>query len=236
MAKPTTHVLLIIDMSGSMWANADDVRGGINSYVQNLRDDTARKYRLTAVVFDTAVETLCQAAKLSEVPELTEANYTPRGLTALLDAVGATICDLQRSVSLGDDDRVLVVVQTDGRENASHEWSAGQVAALIGKAQGTGKWDFVYMGADHDAWQQADSIGIQRSHTVSTSRTGMTSKAMYDSLGATTRGYARGATSGADIAAAASAAGGVVDAASGCTPTDSGYAAADTGGGCDAAG
>lgn len=211
MGKPTTHVLFITDMSGSMGSIADDVRGGFNSYVTDLRQDSDRRYRLTAVVFDDVVERLCDAAKLADVPVMTSKNYQPRGMTALLDAVGRTVVGFDASVSLGGDDRVLVVVQTDGAENASREYRTKDVSKLISEHEATGKWSFVYLGVGAGSWQQAGGMGFASGSTVTLDQGGLAAKSTYASLSTTTRGYSRGMTTGDDIAVAvASASGGTV--------------------------
>jgi len=166
VGKPTTHVLFITDMSGSMTRIADDVRGGFNAYVADLRKDTDRKYRLTAVVFDDVIETLCTASKLGEVPPMTGDNYRPRGMTALLDAVGRTVVTFDLAMTPADDDKVLVVVQTDGAENASREYTREAVAGLIKEREATGKWSFVYLGVGADSWRQAGGMGFASGSTV----------------------------------------------------------------------
>lgn len=211
VGKPTTHVLFITDMSGSMSSIADDVCGGFNAYVADLRTDGDRRYRLTAVVFDDVVETLCSAAKLGDVPEMTGSNYRPRGMTALLDAVGRTVVSFDGSVSLGADDKVLVVVQTDGHENASREYKREAVAKLIADREATGKWSFVYLGVGAGSWAQAGGMGFASASTVTLDQGGLAAKSTYASLSHTTRGYSRGTTTGGDVAAAvASASGGSV--------------------------
>lgn len=209
--KPTTHVLFITDMSGSMASIADDVRGGFNAYVADLRADSERRYRLTAVMFDDVVERLCSAAKLPDVPEMTSKNYRPRGMTALLDAVGRTLVDFDASVSLSADDRVLVVVQTDGAENASREYRRADVSKSIKEREATGKWSFVYLGVGADSWMQAGGMGFASASTVTVDQSGLAANSTYSSLSHTTRGYSRGTTTGADVAVAvAGASGGTV--------------------------
>lgn len=165
--RPTTHALLIWDMSGSMYSLAEDVRGGFNEYVAGLRASDGR-YRLTVTLFDNHIEPLCVAAKLRDVPSLTADNYRPRGTTALLDAIGKTVTQFEAATTFGEDDRVLVVVQTDGHENASTEWSKASIAELIRDREKTGAWTFVYLGAGVDAWSQAGGIGFSAATTVRT--------------------------------------------------------------------
>lgn len=200
-SRPTTRVLFVTDMSGSMSNVADDVRGGFNSFVDTLRADTKAQYRLTVMLFDDQFEFLCTDTALADVPVMDHSNYTPRGRTALWDAVGHTVTRFERSAKLGDGDRVLVVVQTDGGENASTEFSGHSVSALVKEREAGGKWSFLFFGADIDAWAEASRMGFRRSQTVNTSSTGASTRAAYRSLARGTRKFSMGA-SGQSVARA----------------------------------
>lgn len=193
MSKPTTHVLFVTDMSGSMQPLAKDVRGGFNTYVGDLRNDDKR-YRLTVTLFDDQFETLCVNAKLPDVPVMDESNYAPRGMTALLDAVGKTVTGFESRVTLGEEDRVLVVVQTDGHENHSREYNRDQIAAMVKQREASGKWSFMFLGAGIDAWAQAQGMGFDRGSTISTAATSAGTHSTYSGLSAATRSYSRGAS------------------------------------------
>ncbi len=205
----TTHVLLITDMSGSMAGLADDVRGGFNSYIADLRADTDVDYRLSVTLFDTEFIELCKAAPLADVPALDETNYRPRGMTALLDAVGMTVNGFDRG-QLGDDDRVLVVVQTDGHENSSREYRRDQIADLIKSREAGGKWSFIFLGAGPDTWQQAAGMGFARDATVSVAADSKSTAGTYSGLSGATRSYSRGGTRADVSGLVATAAGGFV--------------------------
>lgn len=212
MSRPTTHVLLITDMSGSMGLLAADVRGGFNSYIDELRADTDGKYRLSVTLFDTSFMSLCTAARLRDVPALTEANYRPRGMTALMDAVGKTIAEFEAATTLGAADRVLVVVQTDGAENSSREFTREHIAALIKEREATGRWSFVFLGAGPDTWRQAERMGFSGASTVSLDSSAQATQGSYSGLATATRSYSRGGSAADSAAAVAAAAGGRVPA------------------------
>jgi len=199
VTKPTTHVLLITDMSGSMQSLATEVRGGYGGYLDQLAADGG-KYRLTVTVFDTEFISLCTAAKLADTPRLTDVNYAPRGMTALLDAVGKTVAEFESRTKLGDGDRVLVVVQTDGQENASQEFTGAQITELIKTREATGKWTFVYLGAGADAWGQGERLGM-RSVNVAAGAAG--TQASYAGLATASGLYSRGASAGETVSALA---------------------------------
>jgi hypothetical protein len=197
MTKPTTHVLLITDMSGSMTNLADDVRGGYNGYLDQLAADGG-KYRITSTLFDTEFIPLDVTAKLKDATRLTATNYRPRGGTALRDAIGLTVTKFETGTTLGSDDRVLVVVSTDGHENSSREYGAGQIKTLIADREATGTWTFVYLGAGPNAWGQGEQLGMR---SVNTAATGAGTQASYAAMATASGLYSRGATSAETVEA-----------------------------------
>jgi hypothetical protein len=199
MTKSTTHVLLITDMSGSMGNLAEDVRGGFNTYLDSLAADGGR-YRLTVTLFDTEFIPLCTAAKLADTPRLNRDNYWPRGMTALLDAVGKTVAEFESGTKLGEGDRVLVVVQTDGQENSSREFTGVQIAELIKTREATGRWAFIYLGAGADAWGQGEKLGMR---SVNTAATAGGTQSSYVGLASASKSYSRGASASETVSALA---------------------------------
>lgn len=189
----TTHVLLITDKSGSMAPVQDDVREGYNSYLDNLSTD-AENWSITSVLFDSSVFTLCTAADVAGAPRLTRDNYMPDGFTALLDAVGSGVTNLENELTLGKDDKVLVVIQTDGAENASREWSFSKVRDLIQRLDGHNGWGFLFIGQGPGAWDAGHRLGTM--HVNSSAGSGST-RTSYTTMSAATRSYAGGQSMGA---------------------------------------
>lgn len=193
---PTTHVLLVIDRSGSMHKVADDVRGGYNAYLDSLIRDLNVQYRVTVALFSGECpedyRLLVSGRDPAAAPRLDEHNYQPGGMTALLDAVGRTIDEFERSTDLAEGDRVLLVVQTDGRENRSREYSQGEIKSMIQKREATGIWGAIFMGAGPDTWQQAGGMGFSSTVSYDTEGTrdsyaGMTRMSAAFSRGGTSR-------------------------------------------------
>lgn len=193
--KPTTtHVLMVVDMSGSMSALAADVRGGFNEYVASLRADTEMDYRLTVTLFDTEFIPFEVDTPVGDVTEMTEKNYRPRGGTALNDAIGNTINTFDaKHGKVKKHERVLMVIQTDGYENSSREFQHHQVKALIAAKEQTGRWGFIFLGAGPDAWQQGNSYGLGSS-TLRTAHTSAGTSATYSGLATASGTYSRGGT------------------------------------------
>ena len=154
-------ISFIADMSGSMTGLTDDVRGTINGFVADQIDQPGEAF-FTLTVFDTVVETPFDAVPVEEMPEVTTEHYKPRGLTALLDAIGQTVRSTEEAVAELNPDQVLFVVMTDGHENASKEWKKDQIVELLREKQEheTDPWQVVFTGADIDVWGEASDLGI----------------------------------------------------------------------------
>jgi len=143
----------LLDCSGSMETCWDDVLGGFNAFVKE-QDPNGE---LTLVQFDHEYQVTFRGVKMAEVLPLTRQTYKPRGSTALLDAIGQFV----KSVASAH----TVVIFTDGLENASKTYTKAHIKDLIEDRQRNG-WNFVYMGANQDAFSEAGSMGISPTHTM----------------------------------------------------------------------
>ena len=166
MRQDLTDITLVVDRSGSMAACQGDAEGGINALVkeQAAQDGAAV---LTLVQFDTQYEFVHTAMPIKDVPAY---KLHPRGLTALLDAVGQAINQAgERFEKMDEKDRpglVVFAIVTDGRENASLEFTLDQIKGMIDRQKGDFQWKFMFLGADASAFAQAGGMGID---AVSTS-------------------------------------------------------------------
>lgn len=161
------HIAVILDRSGSMQAVKTDTEGGLAAFLETQAeapgDTTVSLYQ-----FDDQYEAVYENKALADVPAF---KLRPRGATALLDAVGRTITTLgEQLADKPEGERpgeVVVVILTDGHENASAEYGHRQVKALITGQQDTYGWKFVFLGADQDAFAAGASMGIGRATTLS---------------------------------------------------------------------
>ncbi len=123
MKKDLTELVFILDRSGSMGGLESDTIGGYNSLL-NKQKANPNEAILTTVLFDDKVTLLHDRINLKAVAPLTPADYTIGGSTALLDAVGLTIDKIGNAIKHTDEayrpEKVMVVIITDGMENASH--------------------------------------------------------------------------------------------------------------------
>ena len=159
--KDLTDITFIIDRSGSMGSCRSDAEGGINEFIRKQREMDG-KANLTIIQFDTDYEIVCNGKDINEVADYV---LSPRGCTALLDAVGTGIVQAKERIkAMNKKDRpglVIVVIVTDGHENASKEYTLEQVKQLIEKRKSK-DWQFTFLGASDDAFDQAGGIGIAR--------------------------------------------------------------------------
>lgn len=194
----TTHALLAIDKSGSMARLQDDVCGGFNAFCDDqARQDHADRIRVTVVLFDSDYEVLCTGTAPADVPRLDQDNYVPQGMTALYDAVGTLITTFERENTLGDGDRVMLVVSTDGRNNSSREYTAADINAMIDERTRTGRWMATYLGAGPDAWDGGAAMGMR---SVNTTADGRGTSQSYAAVAAAATSYTRGATAAETLA------------------------------------
>jgi uncharacterized protein YegL len=163
-----TELVFILDRSGSMGGFEDDTIGGFNSLIEKQKK-VEGKALVTTVLFDNNLRTLHDRIDLQEIEPLTTEDYYVGGCTALLDAVGETVTHIEKVHKYIRPEDVpastMVVITTDGMENASHLWRADKVKKLVEKKKGEG-WEFLFLGADIDAVHEAARFGIGADRSV----------------------------------------------------------------------
>jgi hypothetical protein len=166
--KDETDVTVILDRSGSMEAIASDVIGGFNRFLMDQQNEPG-ECRLTLVQFDNEYEVVYASRPIREAPPLTADTFQPRGTTALLDALGRTIDATGARFEALDEserpDRVLIIIVTDGLENASTDYTRERVFKMISTQQDVYKWSFLFMAANQDAIDEGSKVGIPAQRT-----------------------------------------------------------------------
>ena len=184
MKQGYTHLTIILDRTGSMAPIREDTIGGFNT---SLREQKAQpgEATLTLVQFDSQdpYEVLHDFRPIAVVPELTAATYVPRASTPLLDTLGRGIGDLAaRLAGLPDDRRpehTVFVIVTDGRENASLEFTRDTVMTMIRDAQDLNGWQFTFLSADLDAIREAAGLGIRPASSLHFAKTAQGTRTAY---------------------------------------------------------
>lgn len=192
-----THVLFILDRSGSMERLAADVRGGYNAWLDQAIKD-GEDFTITLATFNTEVRQLAAGVPVADAPRLDDRNFVAQGGTALLDAVGNTIRTFQQAVKLEPGDKVMVHVETDGQENSSVEFDHAGIASVVADRTAEG-WAFVFAGIGLSDWADANRSGLGGMRTNSAA-TGAGTQSRFANSYAVTRSYAGGQTAAADVA------------------------------------
>lgn len=157
MAK-TVQAIFLLDESGSMGPIKGQVISGFYEYLRTLKE-RKDKVKFSLTLFNSAkIEHRYVSKNIKKVEELTAKDYSPNYLTPLYDAIVSTIRETEKAV--GKKDIVLFAIQTDGLENSSTEHpDPKEVGKLIREKQKEG-WEFVFLGADQDAFLTGSAIGI----------------------------------------------------------------------------
>ncbi len=165
MQNDLSDITVILDRSGSMQSIQSDAEGGLNAFISKQKEQPGRA-NFTLVQFDDKYEVVHSGVPIRQVPHC---KLVPRGNTALLDAVGRTINEVgDRLSKTPESDRpglVVIVILTDGLENASREFSSAKIKEMIDHQREVYKWQFTYLGANQDAFAVAAKMGIPTAGT-----------------------------------------------------------------------
>ena len=195
MAEPDArpvHISIVLDRSGSMNGIADDVVGGFNEFLRRQRREPGAA-RVTLVQFDgeNPFELLIDGAPLDGVRDLERSRYQPRGMTPLFDAVGRMIgridAELASRSHAGErpEDQVVVIV-TDGLENASREHTRESIFRMVEHRKAEQDWVFVFLGANQDSYAEGAKVGVAPANASNWAFSGAGTRGAFDELAAAT--------------------------------------------------
>jgi hypothetical protein len=225
-AQPV-EIVMILDRSGSMGSLRDDAIGGFNTFLAE-QQALPGEANVTLVLFDDHYETPVVRQPVRNVEQLSHLTYVPRGMTALYDAIGRTISNLNGIKPT----KAIVCILTDGAENASKQYTQAQVRELITGCEVRG-WEVVYLGANQDSFGVGRTLGVKVGNTANFAATGVGLRSAYSATSNATASYRNDNTFGSgDGGAGLLASSAVIAADSGCSSSsDSGGASCDGGGG-----
>lgn len=170
MKSNLLHICFILDESGSMYPSIDDVIGGFQKLIDEQKAEKDGECIVSLYRFSDVVKKDYIGKPVNEVPKL---NYSPGGCTAMNDGVGAAIDKIGKWLSDMDESerpsKNMIVIMTDGQENASKEYSFDSVKAKIQHQEEKYSWTFVYMGTNLRDLKDANRLGIKM-RSVSGSR------------------------------------------------------------------
>lgn len=178
------ELVLILDKSGSMAGLESDTIGGFNAMIEKQKA-LAVPVRVTTVLFNDTRDVLYERKDIHFVKPLTAKEYEVGGTTALLDAVGTTVLRIgQAGATKREGTKVIFVIITDGMENASTEFTKAKLKTMISDKQEKEGWDFIYLGANIDAAEEAGCIGVNRANAVTYRNTESGVRANYEAVAA----------------------------------------------------
>jgi uncharacterized protein YegL len=174
MKNKKTIYHFVIDQSGSMSGSEGPTIEGFNSQLNTLKqlklEHPENEYIVSVSFFEDEVMDIVKFAPIEQIQMLSRDNYRPGGLTALLDGIGKSIESIRRNYDQEirqDLASVVMVILTDGGENASKFYTRNLIAEMIKELDATGKWTFSFLGADLDAVQASDNLNIRRENIIS---------------------------------------------------------------------
>ncbi len=185
MKNNITELVFILDRSGSMAGLESDTIGGFNAMVEKQKREDGECY-VSTVLFDDVSEVLHDRVKLSEIKPMTDKEYTVRGCTALIDALGGAIHHIGNIHKYARKEDVpehtMFIVTTDGMENASHRYDSAQVKRMIERQKEKYGWEFIFIGANIDAVQTARRYGISEDRAVNYHADSKGTQLLYESV------------------------------------------------------
>ena len=165
-------VVFLLDRSGSMSGIEKDTIGGYNSYIDSQR---GKNVKVTTILFDDKYEVLHNREDVDNIKKLTNKEYYVRGCTALLDAIGKTIREMEDK----NPNKVIFIITTDGYENTSTKYNKSQIKELISVHK---DWKFMYIGADIDSYSEGRSLGIKNEFIANYKKTDRGISKLYNAL------------------------------------------------------
>jgi uncharacterized protein YegL len=180
----TVEILVVADRSGSMGLVRQEAINGFNTFLAEQQAEPGEA-NLTLVLFDDKVEVPYDSVPLADVEKLTTETFVPRGFTATYDAVGRALTTLEEKAP----EKAIVMIITDGGENASKEYTAAQVKEKVKAAQDRG-WEVIFLAQNLDANSAGSAIGSTMNLNLVAGAKGM--HEAYAVMSSTTRSYRAG--------------------------------------------
>ena len=162
-----------------------DTIGGFNAMIEKQKKQDGECY-VSTVLFDNVSEVLHDRVRLTDIKPMTDKEYTVRGCTALIDAIGGAIHQIGNVHKYARPEDVpentIFVITTDGMENASRNYSSDKVKSMIERQKEKYGWDFLFIGANIDAVETAAQYGICKDRAVNYNADGAGTKILYESV------------------------------------------------------
>lgn len=166
-SQKKTYVAIVLDKSGSMSAVKKETIQGFNEQADTIINnaDKGGDTFVSLITFNDVPELLFDKSPVNVLEHLNDTSYEPNGSTAMRDAVWDAIQNLEQT-EVTDETAYLVIVISDGQENASRRTPSQNLADKITALQATGRWTFAYMGANQDLSEVAQEYNIPMNNVM----------------------------------------------------------------------
>lgn len=198
MKKDYSKIVVVLDRSGSMSSIKDATIEGFNKFIDAQRElvkedgTSAGECDISLYQFDDVYETVYKNKDIKYAPKLTSETFVPRNSTALLDAIGKTINDIGEELKNKKEkdrpEKVIFVIQTDGMENASKEFTRNKIFDLITHQKSKYNWSFIFLGANQDSIATATSYGINLNSSITYNASSVGTSNVYNAMTILTSG------------------------------------------------
>lgn len=185
---PCSHVAIILDRSGSMTTTKAATIRGFNEQIQSIKSNaTGGDTFVSLTLFNGDIEDIFFNVDASALTELTNDTYHPYGSTAMLDAVGHVLDRLHNETDATDEhNRYLILIISDGEENASRAFDYTTIAERIQELQTTNRWTITYMGANQDLAVVRERLNLHAGNMSSYTATNDGTAVAYSTMRAAT--------------------------------------------------
>ena len=179
-----TYVCFVLDESGSMGICRDATIDGFNEQTNAVRQNAKSGGKTSISLFRFGCPPNSHPREfyfdkpVSDLLGISRETYSPYGNTPMYDAIGLALTRLE-TLPQTDNTGFLVIVVSDGQENASQEWSSARLAEKVKALQNTGKWTFVYIGANQDLTQVRETFGLHAGNMMAYDGSVVGTRRMY---------------------------------------------------------
>lgn len=146
-----------------------DTIGGFNAMIKKQKKADGEAL-VSTILFNSFSEVIHDRVNVHDIRPLTDNEYTVRGCTALLDAIGEAIHHIGNVHKYARDEDVpehtMFIITTDGMENASRRYDSKKVKEMIERQKEKYGWEFLFLGANIDAVETASHFGICEDRAV----------------------------------------------------------------------
>ena len=201
MKNKTTLYHFIVDQSGSMAGLEEQTIAGFNAQLKTIQDLKMelpdQSFLCSLTFFNGIVQDRILFQEVNALQPLSRDNYFPSSNTALLDAIGKSIYSIKHKFAnelVEDKISIVLVIITDGHENASRLYTYHDIAHMIKELDETGKWTFSFLGADFDAIHTSHMLNIRKENVINFSKSSYSG--MMEDVSLSIRSYAEEKTKG----------------------------------------